>query len=182
MKLKTITFLICAFAVFTVAVRGQQSDRDLGISLYREGKYDQAVERLSAATKNNKKDRVAWIYLGSSYVHLNKYSDAQKSFGKTNFVQKDPGPAYDIPLKIISKPRAPLNDTTRRNNTSGTIRVAVELLSDGKIGFIFPLQNFLPEWEPEVVAAAKRIRFEPAVLGGVPVTVVSIVEYSFTRY
>src|SRR5262245_41604130 len=164
-------------ALLVIAVNAQQSDREIGVSLYREGKFDQAVDRLRAATTMDQKDQVAWMYLGASYVHLHKYSDAQKAFSKTNVVPINSDPFDDSPGKITYKPRAPRNDTIRREYPIGfgVIRVAVELLPNGKVGFAFPLRNSVREWEPEVIAAAKGIRFQPAIKGGVPVTVITIV-------
>ena len=180
MNKSSIVISTIAIFLFALVAHAQQSDRVLGISLYRSGNFDEAASRLQSATTADKDDRTALIYLGGSYVHLDKHGSAQKAFRKASLIHKDSDIAYDSPVKIISRPRAQTNDTVRRNYNSGTINVAVEMLSSGKIGFVFPRQNFVSEWEPEVIAAAKGIRFQPAVSGGVPVTVIKIVEYSFS--
>jgi len=169
-----------AVAIFIVAANGQQNDRQVGISLYREGRFAEAVSLLQTASDTDKNDRAALVYLGASYAHMNKHASAQKAFRKATLVRADSDTDYDTRVKVTSRPRPQTNDIVRRMYNFGSISVAVELLSTGKIGFVFPLQNSLSEWEPEVVAAAKAIRFQPAISGGKPVTVVVILEYSFS--
>ena len=178
MKCCTFTFFV-TILLLAGAATAQQSQRDQGIDLYREGKFDKAIDLLASAAAADKKDRIAWTYLGACYVHTKDYGQAQKAFGNTNIIQKENLPVYDKPFKITNRPRASYTEEGRRNNSSGTIKVEVELKADGKIGFVFPLQNFINDLEPSAIDAAKRIRFEPAIKNGVPVTVVTVFEYSF---
>jgi len=150
------------------------------------GELDQAQAHLeeALALARQRQDSAsivqALVYLGASYAHMNKHASAQKAFRKATLVRADSDTDYDTRVKVTSRPRPQTNDIVRRMYNFGSISVAVELLSTGKIGFVFPLQNSLSEWEPEVVAAAKAIRFQPAISGGKAVTVVVILEYNFS--
>ena len=41
-----------------------QTKREEGIDLYRDGKYDHAAQILQTVVTNDKKDKLAWVYLG----------------------------------------------------------------------------------------------------------------------
>ena len=60
------------------------------------------------------------------------------------------------------------------------INLAIELLSDGKVGFVKSLDSGAhPDFLRASIAAARQISFTPAQNNGAPVTTVRIVEYSF---
>lgn len=87
-----------------------------------------------------------------------------------------------VPIKILSKPRANYTDRARQANVSGKIIIAVLFAANGKVAqtiIIKPLGYGLNE---EALKAAKGIKFEPLIKNGNPVSVVKIVEYSFTIY
>lgn len=182
MRVKNFCFFILTTAVLVGSTLAQSSQRDQGIEQYRAGNFDKAIELLTSTVESDPKDRIAWVYLGASYVHTRQPEQAQKAFARTNIVQKENLPVYDKQVKITHKPHARYTDEARRNGSSGTIKIAVELRSDGEIGFVFPLENSIKDLEPSVVGAAKGIRFQPAIQNGVPVTVVLMLEYSFSTF
>ena len=181
MKLSLLAFIL--FFVFSLTAFAQmENERDKGIEFYRQGEYEKAIEILQNSVKMEEKDRLAWMYLGASFVKLKKDNDAVKAFRKTNVVYKKNIPVYDREMKIIKKPGAKYSEEARRNQTSGTVEVAVEFGADGKIGFVFPFQT-LPDGLTEIVVnAAKSIKFEPAVKNGKSVTVVRNLGYSFSVF
>ncbi|MGI8638918.1 MAG: energy transducer TonB [Pyrinomonadaceae bacterium] len=64
----------------------------------------------------------------------------------------------------------------------GTVRLRVEFLASGEIGKISPV-SFLPYGLTEnAIEAAKRIRFEPEIKNGKPITKFKVIEYSFNIY
>lgn len=178
MKFSLLSFLLI-FA-FSFSARAQaENERGRGVELYRQGEYAKAVELLQAHLGTEDKDRIAWLYLGGSFVKLKKDDEAAKAFRKTTGVYKKNPPVYDKPLKIISKKPPAYTEAARSNLTAGTIKVAVEYKADGTIGFVFPITNLPDGLTESAVRAAEAIRFEPAVQSGKTVTVISTVEYSF---
>lgn len=183
--MKFLLFTVIAIFAFSFTVFAQveqQNDRDQGIELYRQGEYENAVETLQARVKAEAKDRLAWLYLGASYVKLKRNKEADKAFNKMKGVYKENPPVYDKKLKIISKPYVQYTDEARQNGIRGTISLAVEFGADGKIGFVFPFHQLPYGLTENAVKAAGTIKFEPAEKDGKPLTVVHVIEYSFTTY
>jgi outer membrane biosynthesis protein TonB len=83
---------------------------------------------------------------------------------------------------MISKPRARYTDEARYNNVTGTIKIAVEYQADGSIGFTIPVESLPHGLTQNALQSARQIRFQPAVRNGNAVTVVGIVEYTFSIY
>lgn len=86
------------------------------------------------------------------------------------------------PIKILTKPRADYTDSARRANVQGTVRVAIYFSADGKAKYMMvvkPLSHGLSE---EALRAARQITFEPQLKDGKPVSVIKMVEYTFTLY
>jgi len=181
MKILFLIF-ISLFAFSFIAYAQAETDREKGIELYKQGEYEKAVQILQEIVKVEKKDRLAWLYLGASFVKLKKDNEAIKAFQKTSGVYKKNLTVYDKPPKIISKPIPTYTEAARRNQVSGNIKVAVEFGADGKIGFVFPFQDLPDGLTANSVNAAKSIKFEPSVKDGKPVTVISVVEYSFSVF
>jgi TonB family protein len=88
----------------------------------------------------------------------------------------------DKPLKILSKPRASYTDAARENNVMGQVRLEVTFQKDGKIGKIKIIQSLPSGLTESAVTAAKKIKFEPEMKNGKPVTVTEIQTYTFTIY
>ena len=168
--------LLAAFLLLGALTAFSQEDpRQAGIRYYRDGQYDRSIEHLTKAFTFNKNDRSAWTYLGASYVAGGNKKEARKAFSKTKSREVPEDGPFETELKIVSKARVPYNGVT------GTVRLMVEFRSDGKIGFVFPIQVVFGLTEA-CVEAANRIQFTPAVVNGIPVTVVRSVEYSVNIY
>lgn len=165
---------------FLTTISLSQTEREKGIELYRQGEYAQAVEILQNVVKTEEDNRPAWLYLGASYVKLKKDADAVQAFHRTNVIYKKNLTVYDKQLKVISRPRANYTRSAEKNLTPGTVKIAVEFSSNGKIGFIFPFQSLPDGLTESVLNAAKTIKFEPAIKDGKPVTVVTVLEYNFS--
>ncbi len=159
-----------------------QSNRDEGIELYRAGEYEKALLILQARVAEEKRDRVAWNYLGAVLVKLSKTKEAKAAFRSPKGIYTENIPVYDRNLKITSKPQAIYSANARSQGTSGTVRVAVEMQSDGKIGFVQPFVELPNGLTENAVRAARSIKFEPAWKDGKPVTTVTILDYGFSIY
>ncbi|HEX8736825.1 MAG TPA: energy transducer TonB, partial [Pyrinomonadaceae bacterium] len=90
--------------------------------------------------------------------------------GDTNVVT----PSKSARLKgigIISKPRANYTDAAKINEIEGVVRVRVTFLDSGEIGSVTPVSGLPYGLTEQAIAAARRIKFEPATRDGVPYTV-----------
>ncbi len=85
-------------------------------------------------------------------------------------------------VKIISKPRPGYTDAARQENVQGTVSLKVTFLASGQVGSITPVQRLPHGLTEQAIAAARQIRFEPALRNGVPVATTMTVLYSFTIY
>ena len=87
MKLLLLIF-ISLFAFSFTAYAQAEGSRDEGIKFYRQGEYEKAAQILQESVKVEKKDRLAWLYLGASFVKLKKDNEALKAFRKISGVYK----------------------------------------------------------------------------------------------
>jgi TonB family protein len=96
------------------------------------------------------------------------------------FSQKE----VDQKAMITSKPRPIYTDSARQNNVQGTVQVQVVLDRSGTVGTIKAVSGSdlgygLPE---QAIAAARKIKFTPAVKDGRAVSVQVTLEYYFSIY
>lgn len=88
----------------------------------------------------------------------------------------------NIPLKILSKPRAKYSCEAKLNDVQGTVLLSVVFLKTGKIGKIKVIEG-LPFGLLEIaVEAAKKIKFEPEIKNGKTEIVTKKLKYHFTIY
>lgn len=86
------------------------------------------------------------------------------------------------PLKILSKSKPVYTDLARFYVISGTVKTRVTFLASGEIGAVTPVSNLPFGLTEQALAAAKKLKFEPAYNDGNPVAVTKQVEYNFTIY
>jgi hypothetical protein len=184
MKLITRAFVILGCLMFFAMSLAAQVSREDGMDLYRQGKYDQAITILETVLTKDRSDQVAWVYLGACFWKSGNKRDALLAFSKGKPSSKtDEFPGYEKRVEITAKPRAdfPHSENLQYGATK-IARVAIELLSDGHVGFIVPIQAWPDGFSQNAGAAAKHIKFNPAKRDGKPVTSVIIVEYAFSAY
>jgi TonB family protein len=87
-----------------------------------------------------------------------------------------------IETRILSKPSASYTNQARKNGTEGAVRLRVVFLASGEIGKITPITDLPDGLTEQAIAAARQIKFTPAIRDGNPKTVVKLVEYSFSIY
>ncbi len=85
-------------------------------------------------------------------------------------------------IKFISKPKANYTDQARTNQIQGTVRLRVTFTASGQIGSIAPVAGLPYGLTEQAIAAARQIRFEPAMRNGVPIPTTAVVEYNFNIY
>lgn len=86
------------------------------------------------------------------------------------------------PVKILQKPRPSYTDAARQAGISGTIKIAVLFGADREIKYILVVDGLGYGLDEQVVNVARKMKFEPQMKDGKPVSVVRMVEYSFTIY
>ena len=157
---------------------GQEAKRDEGIDLYRAGSFMEAVTRLTEATAADKTDRQAWVFLAGAYKHLGKEKEAINALKRALAAKKVNLLKYDRPAKITSKYTAGIKGDG--SGPSSDYAVAVELCADGTVGVIIPYLTSFIERKQAIIDAAEKIKFDPAVKDGKPVTMIQVIEYSFS--
>lgn len=87
-----------------------------------------------------------------------------------------------VPLKILSHPKPGYTDSARTKGRHGTVALAVLFAANGRIEGTLLLNRLGYGLDEQAMSAARRIKFEPKMVGGKPVSVVKMVEYSFAIY
>lgn len=85
-------------------------------------------------------------------------------------------------VTITSKPQPRYTDAARQNNVQGSVTLRVTFNADGTIGAVSPVNSLPNGLTEQAIAAAKQIKFQPAMRNGQPIAKVKQVVYSFTIY
>ena len=85
-------------------------------------------------------------------------------------------------VRILTRPRANYTDLARFYEISGKVLLRVTFSANATIGSIVIISKLPFGLTEHSMAAAKGIKFEPAMYGGVSYSVTKPVEYSFTIY
>lgn len=83
---------------------------------------------------------------------------------------------------ILSKPEPQYTEEARKNNITGTVVLRAVLASNGEVTNIQPIQRLPYGLTERAIAAAKQIKFRPAMKDGRPVSQYVRLEYTFTIY
>jgi len=84
--------------------------------------------------------------------------------------------------RLLSKPEPQYTDEARRNQISGTVMLRVIFSSSGEVVQIRALRTLPFGLTERAIAAARQIKFVPAVKGGRAVSVHMQLEYNFQLY
>jgi TonB family protein len=84
--------------------------------------------------------------------------------------------------RILSKPEARYTEEARKNNITGTVVLRAVLAANGEVTNIVPIQRLPYGLTESAIAAAKQIKFIPAMKDGRPVSQYVRLEYTFTIY
>lgn len=179
--MKSTLLLVTLLLLFSLSALAQ-TDRGAAIDLYNTGDYQEAVEKLAKLAKESDKDNDLSLYIGLAYAKLGKHKEAVETlrWAADNKIMNLVG--MDTPLKVLKKPRASYTDDARQNRVQGFVRLAVEMGADGKVTFVYPFERLEHGLTNQAENAAKRIKFEPAIKNGKPVSTISIYSYGFTIY
>jgi TonB family protein len=92
------------------------------------------------------------------------------------------GPEVEQRARLLSKPEPQYTEEARRNQISGTVALRVVFSSAGEVVQIRPLRTLPFGLTERAIAAARQIKFVPALKGGRPVSVHMQLEYNFNLY
>jgi TonB family protein len=84
--------------------------------------------------------------------------------------------------RLLLKPEPHYTEEARRNQISGTVMLRVVFSSSGEVVQIQALRTLPFGLTERAIAAARQIKFLPAVKGGRPVSVHMQLEYNFNLY
>ncbi|HEV2864794.1 MAG TPA: TonB family protein [Pyrinomonadaceae bacterium] len=92
------------------------------------------------------------------------------------------GDEVDTKAVIHAKPLPTYTERAREHGTRGVVRVRIVLGADGRVQHPLVVRS-LPDGLSELaVAAARKVRFTPAVKDGKPVSTAVMLEYAFNTY
>ncbi|HEV2799573.1 MAG TPA: TonB family protein [Pyrinomonadaceae bacterium] len=83
---------------------------------------------------------------------------------------------------VIYKPPPGYTPQARRNGTTGMVRLRIVLGADGTIQHIYPTRTLPDGLTEAAIAAARKIKFTPALKDGRPVSQFVVIEYNFNIY
>jgi hypothetical protein len=168
--------LIYRVVLVTGVIAQDVADTASGVQLYRLGKFAEAASVLEKVIEAGKSSLGTKLYLAAAYVHLGRKSEAVKLLRKANH-DKSVGEKFDKPLKIIKRSTPPCADVYKNGFGSAITKVAVEYLGNGQIGLIIAFYTTAPPHDWAAADAVKKFTFDPATIGGQPVTTVEL--YTF---
>jgi TonB family protein len=111
-----------------------------------------------------------------------RHTPENKQTPATDYNQVFSQGEVDTKAQIFEKPKPSYTDSARQNNIQGTVTLRVVLSANGSIGKISPVRGLSHGLTEQAIAAAKRIRFTPAMKDGRAVSVAVTVEYNFSVY
>lgn len=167
--------LVSSFSIQSGTVQRNPSSR---YELLTEATAD--LEKYVSLIPEGKERQRQTEYLSSLKFFADYYKrpENQKAFS-IDPVTPDPS---ETNIKILSKPKATYTEEARTNGISGSIRLLIELTSDGKIGHILVIKRLGSGLDQQALDAARGIKFTPATKNGIPISVVKTFEYSFTIF
>lgn len=146
---------------------------------------EQSKNVLEACLKNCRNNPNAQIQqerLESVNAFYNYYKRRKDiNFDDASAVPPPPDPNM-TPLVILSKKPAAYTDNARQNGVTGTINLLVLFSNSGKVTNVLVTKGLGYGLTENAVKAARQIKFEPAKENGTPISVVKMVQYSFTLY
>ena len=85
-------------------------------------------------------------------------------------------------VRILSRPEPQYTEEARKNQISGTVVLKAVFSSNGTVTNIRPVSNLPFGLTEKAIAAARQIRFVPAMKNGHAVSQYIQIEYNFNLY
>lgn len=141
------------------------------------GLLEQAKEALERCGGSCQKDAAVSGRLEAVRAFYDHYKNRDGLFLRTEMPDSDV-----LPPKILSKPAVSYTGAARQAGVTGKIRLAVLFAASGEVTYTLVIKPLGYGLDEQAVRAARGIKFEPAEKNGKPISVVRIVEYSFSIY
>ena len=93
-----------------------------------------------------------------------------------------PGSQVEQRAHVLFKPEPTYTEEARRNQITGTVKLRVVFANNGDVVQIRAVHTLPFGLTERAIAAARQIKFVPAVKGGQPVSVFMQLEYNFNLY
>jgi TonB family protein len=125
----------------------------------------------------NTADREVWREQLESlrvYAELSDKSNAARSIFNADEIT--------ITRRILSKPTPEYTEEARRAGVEGTVVLLAVLAADGNVKHVLLLQPLSYGLTEEAIMAARKIKFEPSIKDGRPVSQVVRLEYHFNLH
>lgn len=168
--------LVSSFSQQTGTVIKSQNARK---ELLKEAAWN--LEKYISLALSNKETEFQREYL-QSLEFFAQYYDAPENNLPNSLDVNEQINVSKTPVKILSKPPASYTERARGAGITGTIRLLVGFAVNGNVRHILVLKPLSHGLNEEAVRAARGIKFEPATQDGKPISVVKIIEYSFSIY
>jgi TonB family protein len=101
---------------------------------------------------------------------------------RSGYDQPFAGSQVEQRARVLFKPEPTYTEEARRNQTEGTVMLRVIFASNGDVVQIRAVHTLPYGLTERAIAAARQIKFVPAVKGGHPVSVFMQLEYNFNLY
>ena len=92
------------------------------------------------------------------------------------------GSEVDRKAVILSKPLPSYTEEARWNRVDGSVVLRMVLTADGKVRHMFVVKGLPDGLTENAIAVANRVKFEPAIKDGQPVSQFVTLEYTFSIY
>jgi len=109
---------------------------------------------------------------------LNSYIELIEKHGKTVFTSKE----ISEMARVVSKPEPSYTEEARRNQVNGTVVLRAVFAADSQVKNIMVIKGLPDGLTERAIAAARRIKFIPAMKDGKPVSMWMQLEYNFNLY
>ena len=131
--------------------------------------------------KIEQKDVYVFPGVKSNFHELTTDAGTERYTGITQDAESSEKPET-ANVKITSKPRPAYTAFARLKETQGTVSLKVTFLANGEIGKIRLVKGLPDGLSEQAIAAAMKMKFEPARKKGIPYTITRQVEYNFILY
>jgi TonB family protein len=107
--------------------------------------------------------------------------EALRAYG-TLGTRPDSGISRRLRPEILYREKATYTDAARNAGIYGTVILMVVFADDGVLKHIVAIQGLSHGLTEQAIAAARKIRFTPAMRDGKPMSMIGSLEFSFNLY
>jgi outer membrane biosynthesis protein TonB len=178
MRIILLTVVILSFS----SLGYSQASRADAFDFYRIGQCDNAIPILEKTLAADKKDYAASLYLGGCYATTGKKQEARKAWKSVKPNPKGLPDGLDTKAAPQKRTYARYTDEARNQGITGSVLLAIEIKSNGRIGFIIPIKSLPLGLTENAIRAAREAEWTPGVKDGKNVDSITIREYTFSIY